>query len=1070
MRARFSAFISSPRRFGPVIGAALWVVISSVGTSQGDVGTAPATRVPHDGDSVSVRSWLVAGLFPSPNLPEPRPEGPARAGFDTDFLTSLGGERAARPRPGTTVSTPAGERVEFVARRWDAPYVDLTDVFGRPSLVCAYLYAELESGREQEAYLHVGTNDAGKVWLGGELVIAYPGDRAAQPSQNVVRVRLRRGRTPLLLKIDQAGGGWGAFVQVYAPRAHREFVEANFPWRFVLRADKDLPQMGDTVAVRVGNWPAWQDFAVPVAWEVVDREETRRLGGTSDSARIVVAEGPSRLIRVRATATHPKGGQVVGECALLAGGEEAVNQAVSAFETERVRLGDPSALSGARRDAYALALYGVEKIRRADFPEWLGSKGAQVVAGMTALLDALDALKTGKNPYAGKTGVFEAAYLSEADGTAQPFTLWVPASYSAERSYALLVDLHGAGGTHERLGPRWFFPADSSYEETTIGMSVLGRGRISGYGGLGEDDVLRAIGWVKSHYPIDPDRVYICGASMGGYGTWRMAAHYPDIFAGAMADCGWPMFPVMPNLVNLPTYINHGDADWVVPVGYSRLGVCRMQKLGCPVVYSEYPGVNHGVRLPVSREGYMTRLAAHRRIADPAHIRIAAAHPQYARMYWGCIEQWDDPHRLAELDAQVLPGNVVSVNLTNVAKARLTPPVKHLTGDGEIVWMVCGRRLTTPRSPDGSYDILVSDGTPTVRAHVEESPPAMRPYAQGAVMELYRGEPLLIVYGTKSRDDSLARAIQRMADAVSRWLRPGNPMEFGTVPMAADTQVSQAQLASHNLFLIGGPNENALTARLMPRLPIREEAQALSVFGSETIPLRGRGYEFLYPNPEHPRRLVYVYASSSPEFYRNPLSQPPGVNVFAFLNEPDPFTPDLVVEEIDTSYFNRFVRMVRFTHGWRPEAASNEVVTRRPKSEREFMEMNGEAYRGASGAPYAMVQRARADRPCPYDTSTVTRWQEVRMLLTDRVLVAFDVTGRELLDLAKPSDDARWMFSPVPDSATVSPDATYRVVSAPEMLWGLAQARQYNPRGLRLVSDERTISDVARRVWGVRRR
>ena len=268
--------------------------------------------------------------------------------------------------------------------------------------------------------------------------------------------------------------------------------------------------------------------------------------------------------------------------------------------------------------------------------------------------------------------MFEAAYLSEADDTAQPFTLVVPESYPTKGSYALFVNLHGASFTHELTGDWGPSVADSSYEDETILASVMGRGRYSGYNGLGEDDVLQVIRWVTSHYAVDTDRIYIRGGSMGGYGTWKIASQYPDIFAAAWVDCGGPPLQTLPNLVNLPTYVNHGDADRSVPVSYARVGVHAMHELGCPVVYTEYPGVDHAVGIAVGPEGYMTRLTAHRRAPEPPRIRIAAAHPRYAEICWGRIERWANPHDLATLEAEVLPGNVVRVSLSNVAKASLS--------------------------------------------------------------------------------------------------------------------------------------------------------------------------------------------------------------------------------------------------------------------------------------------------------------------------------------------------------------------------------------------------------------
>lgn len=1034
------------------------------GTTEGCLAT-----IPNDPEPVAIRSWLVAGPFPSPNLPDSPPDGPHRSGYSTDFLTSIGGEESVRAQIGAAVTTPDGEQVEFSIHEWEEPYLDLNQIFDLKNQVCVYLYGELGSEVEQEVFLHVGTNAAGKVWLGDRLVAAHPGDRVAERSQYVARVRLQAGRTPLLLKIDHDGGGWGAFVEVYGPTAQREFVRENFPRHLELGADNYLPNAGDKVTVLIANWiPA--EPPISVVWTVRDGDGTQTLAEDSSESIVTIASGPQRVIRLRATAAHPQGGKVTGEGTLLTGGEASAKQTIARLETAQNEIEDPLALTGARRDAYAQALYRLERIQRENPHIDLKKINAEMGKSIALMRVALDELEARANPYDGKTSKIEAAYLSEADGTAQPFMLFVPAEYAPQRSYALQVYLHGAGQIHEVPTSWWRPPADEAYHADTIGVGVTGRGRYGGYAGLAEDDVFQAIKWVKSRYSIDPDRITIQGSSMGGFGTWRIASQYPDLFAAATVDCGGPYVRTLPNLIHLPTYVNQGELDWGI-VGHARTGVDLMKRFGCPVVYNEYPGVDHAVGVVVTPQGYLTRLAPHGRVTDPDRIRIHATHPRYSKMYWGCIEAWNDPHKPAKIEAKILPGNVVSLHLTNVAKARITPPPRHLSGKGDIVWMVEGRRLTTPRTPEGAYDIVVADGEPAVGPHVDENLSETRPYVQGSFMELYRGEPLLVVYGTQAQNESLLKAIREMAERASGWLAPYREMEFGRVPMIADKDVTDRQLASKNLFLIGGPKENSVTARLMSQMPIREENGSLGIFDSEPVPLGGKGYGLVYPNPEHPARLVFVFASSVPEFYGAAPRYGPaqaGASRMFLLDDYDPYIPDLIVEEVEPSEPNRIVRMVPFTHGWRPKPVVEKFATRHPKSKLELEEMLADVYRDATGAPYAIVRSGSSQRPYLYNPATMG-WIDISMLLADRDLIVFNATGKELLDLSEPAQGKLWRFSPAPDPASIDPEETYEVATFIDALWGLGQSH-YTPPGVRVVADGDRFEAVARKVWGVKER
>lgn len=1039
----------------------LWVAAMLAWTGAGRAASddVPVTQVPSDGAPAAVRSWLVCGTFPSPYLPNPDPNGPERAGFDADFLAPIGGERGAEPRAGAAITLADGRRLEFVAHRWNGPYIDLNETYHVPDQVCAYLYAELESAVDQVVYLHVGTNAAGKAWVGDTLAISHPFDRVAARSQNIARVWLRAGRTRLLLKVDHDGGGWGAFAEVYGRTAHRAFAKASFPRHFAVAASTCLPEIGDTVVARIANWIP-RDVPVPVRWTIIDGGRERVLPATAPSVRIAIPPGLDRVIRIRARAPHPRGGVSAGECIVLAGGVGAARRTLTAFES---LADDPATLTGARRDAYALARYAVERARRDVGSGDLRDGVARVGAQMALLHLELGYLRAGTDPYAGMTGMFEGAYLSDADGTAQPFTLVVPHTYPAKGPYALFINLHGASFTHELTGDWAPSTADSVNEERTIIASAMGRARYGDYRGLGEADVTDVLRWVTAHYRIDPDRIYLRGGSMGGMGTWRIASLHPDLFAGAWVDCGAPPLGTYRNLLDLPVYVNHGDADWSVPVSNARAGVDLMRNAGCPVAYVEYPGVDHAVGVAVGPEGYLTRLWAHRREAVPGRIHISAAHPWYGAMYWGAIERWDDPHAMATLDAEMCLGNLVRVALTNVARARLKLPPGRLTGTAPLVWFVNGRRLNVPRSPDGAYDVIVTDGRPEVRAHTEEPAPAERPYEPGATMNLYRGEPLLIVYGTTSEDDSLRVAIRRLAEEASHWAAPGVQMEFGMVPMAADTAVTDGQIASRNLLLLGGPEDNALVARIMPRLPVREAGGTLALFGAESIPLAGRGYGFVLPNPLQPRRLVLVYSSPVREFYtvhRGRLLSP----AIAGL---DPMSADVIVENVADPRGNQLVRQVWLTHGWRPEERPDEAILRRPADALEEAEIVADICRRAGNAEFAIVERPTAGAPCSYDTSTVW-WRDRPFILHD--VAAFDATGRELLELAKPDDGRPWMISPTPDVAHVDPAATYRVAGQFDLaIWGPASLR-WNPTNFRVVADAASLEPLYRQAWGVRPR
>lgn len=88
--------------------------------------------------------------------------------------------------------------------------------------------------------------------------------------------------------------------------------------------------------------------------------------------------------------------------------------------------------------------------------------------------------------------------------------------------------------------------------------------------GWNPEKVMEVIDYVLENYNADPSRVYLCGMSMGGYGTMHVAGKYPERIAAAVAICGGGNVSDACNLTQVPLWIQHGSADRAVPPSESR--------------------------------------------------------------------------------------------------------------------------------------------------------------------------------------------------------------------------------------------------------------------------------------------------------------------------------------------------------------------------------------------------------------------------------------------------------------------------------------------------------------------
>jgi predicted peptidase len=103
--------------------------------------------------------------------------------------------------------------------------------------------------------------------------------------------------------------------------------------------------------------------------------------------------------------------------------------------------------------------------------------------------------------------------------------------------------------------------------------------------------------------PIDRDRVYLTGLSMGGFGAFDLAARRPELFAAVVAVCGGGDPSTADRLKGVPFTIVHGTLDPVVPVEQGRMMEIALRGAGASVTLREYPGTGHDSWTPAYRFG-----------------------------------------------------------------------------------------------------------------------------------------------------------------------------------------------------------------------------------------------------------------------------------------------------------------------------------------------------------------------------------------------------------------------------------------------------------------------------------
>ena len=126
-----------------------------------------------------------------------------------------------------------------------------------------------------------------------------------------------------------------------------------------------------------------------------------------------------------------------------------------------------------------------------------------------------------------------------------------------------------------------------------LGAVVIAPDSVAGRWTNAENEaaLLRILDRVISTYKIDEDRVLVTGFSMGGSGTWYMAARHPDRFTAAIPISARP--PREEVEWKIPLYVIHSRDDTVAPFARTETHVRQLKSQSVDVQFVPIDGVSH---------------------------------------------------------------------------------------------------------------------------------------------------------------------------------------------------------------------------------------------------------------------------------------------------------------------------------------------------------------------------------------------------------------------------------------------------------------------------------------------
>jgi pimeloyl-ACP methyl ester carboxylesterase len=493
--------------------------------------------------------------------------------------------------------------------------------------------------------------------------------------------------------------------------------------------------------------------------------------------------------------------------------------------------------------------------------------------------EALDRLREGRIAFEGETGHLERAYIARTDDTAQPYYLYVPENYDPAERWPLIVFLHGYV-TYTELTVPWVLAEDKervAARNDAILLTPYGR-RNTDFQGVGEVDVLRAMEETRRFYSIDPDRIYLAGPSMGGYGTWTISLRYPGIFAACAPMCGqtdmfvwWPWphvtapkfkqflgewdnpIDLAPNALGQAYFLQHGEFDTLIPIEQSYMMMWELEQLGTPIDdYFEHPGADHLIYtdLPCYQRAFPW-LVQHELDRWPKHVRLRSYSYRYDTAFWVRIleyRQWGRPGFVeARVDADA---NRIDLTTENVAQISIALSDQLLDLKRPVTVVADGNEVFSGSTKGSALSLEIAEPlTPPKAGTVRK-----RKGLCGPVEDVFNG-PFVVVPGTSGTEAET----RDLAEKAERWRDEWDDFADGTPPLMLDVDVDDKVMASRNLVLFGTPGTNRVVGLLAEKLPVRIGDHEYAI-GGHTFDGPETGLVLCYPNPMHPDRYILVYA------------------------------------------------------------------------------------------------------------------------------------------------------------------------------------------------------------------
>lgn len=192
-----------------------------------------------------------------------------------------------------------------------------------------------------------------------------------------------------------------------------------------------------------------------------------------------------------------------------------------------------------------------------------------------------------------RPGMQTKAQLNTQVKVQMDYLLYLPQDYEQQTSWPLMLFLHGAGERGSDLelvkthGPPKLIAAGKGFPFIVVSPQCP---KEKWWEPI---ELVALLDDISGQYKVDANRIYVSGLSMGGFGTWRLAAYAPDRLAAIAPICGGGETYWTKQFARLPVWAFHGAKDSSVPLERSQAMVEALKKNGGDPKLTIYPEAAH---------------------------------------------------------------------------------------------------------------------------------------------------------------------------------------------------------------------------------------------------------------------------------------------------------------------------------------------------------------------------------------------------------------------------------------------------------------------------------------------